>query len=72
MPYYVINKNSQSNGDHEVHDATNGCSFMPNTENQIDLGLHSSCYYAVLEAKSRWPDSKINGCYYCCNSCHTS
>lgn len=25
MPDYFINKNHKANGDHEVHDATNGC-----------------------------------------------
>ncbi len=35
MPNYIINKNSQPNGDHEVHNATTGCSYMPNVENQI-------------------------------------
>lgn len=72
MPNYIINKNQQTNGDHEVHDATNGCSFMPNPENQIALGFHLSCMNAVAYAKSQWPSNRINGCYYCCNPCHTS
>ncbi len=72
MPNYIINKNPQLNGDHEVHDATNGCSYMPASENQIPLGHHSFCHGAVLSAKSRWPEHKINGCYYCCTPCHTS
>ena len=74
MPRFVINKNEQTNGDHEVHNATTGCSFMPNPENQIDLGTHTSCHGAVAEAKNRWPaqSHKIDGCYYCCNPCHTS
>lgn len=72
MPQYIINNNSQPNGDHEVHDKTNGCSYMPKAENQIDLGYYTSCYGAVTEAKRRWPKERINGCYYCCNPCHTS
>ncbi|BBR37544.1 hypothetical protein WP3W19E03_00690 [Aeromonas veronii] len=72
MPNYVINKNSQSNGDHEIHNTTSGCSFMPNPENRIDLGYHDSCHGAVIAAKAQWPNNKINGCYYCCNACHTS
>ncbi|SDZ93773.1 hypothetical protein SAMN05660420_00802 [Desulfuromusa kysingii] len=72
MPSFVINKNQQSNSDHEVHNATSGCTYMPNPENQIDLGTHVDCHGAVAKAKSSWPDSKINGCYYCCNACHTS
>ncbi len=72
MPHYIINKNAQSNGDHEVHNTTSGCSYMPNIENQIGLGYHVNCQGAVADAKSRWPNNRINGCYYCCNMCHTS
>jgi len=72
MPRFVINKNKQANGDHEAHNATSGCRFMPNPENQIDLGIHANCHGAVTHAKSRWPNEKINGCYYCCNECHTT
>lgn len=72
MSIFVINKNAQTNGDHEVHNATTGCSFMPNSESQINLGAHASCHGAVAEAKNRWPGHRINGCYYCCRSCHTS
>ncbi|ECF2367391.1 hypothetical protein E1890_22535 [Salmonella enterica subsp. enterica serovar Mountpleasant] len=72
MPTYIINKNQQSNGDHEVHNTTTGCSYMPHSDNQIDLGYHASCHGAVSTARQRWPDHKINGCYYCCNPCHTS
>lgn len=24
------------------------------------------------EASPQWPSSRTNGCYYCCNPCHTS
>ena len=37
MPQFIINKNAQANGDHEVHNATNGCTFMPETNSQINL-----------------------------------
>ena len=72
MPRFVINKNPQANGDHEVHNATTGCSYMPKVENQIDLSNHASCKEAVVNAKQLWPNNRINGCYYCCTSCHTS
>jgi len=67
MRYYV-NKNAQSNGDHEVHDS--GCSFLPDPNNRIYLGDYSSCHGAVRKAKEYY--SKADGCYYCCNDCHTS
>jgi hypothetical protein len=72
MPKFIINANPQSNGDYEVHNATTGCSYMPAPSNQIDLGNHADCFGAVREAKSRYPARRINGCFYCCNPCHTS
>ena len=68
MAYYYVNKKVQSNGDHEVHKS--GCSFMPSEENRMYLGNYDSCEPAVKEAKKTY--SKANGCYYCCNDCHTS
>ncbi|SIO13568.1 hypothetical protein SAMN02745824_3089 [Parasphingorhabdus marina DSM 22363] len=69
MPHFIVNKNAQSNGDHEVHNKTAGCNNMPLASNQKDLGYHTSCYGAVAEAKKTYPQS--NGCYYCANACHT-
>ena len=72
MPNFIINSNAQNNGDHEVHNTTTGCSFMPAAANQISLGYHANCQGAVADAKRRWPGQRINGCYYCANACHTS
>jgi len=69
---YIINKNSQSNGDHEVHNKTKGCSYLPALENQIVIGNFSNCQQAVTQAKSSWPNNRINGCYWCSTACHTS
>jgi len=68
MSYYYVNKNGQANGDHEVH--VSGCSYMPLAENRIYLGDFTSCRPAVTEAKKHYAQS--DGCYYCCNDCHTS
>ncbi|WP_375164611.1 hypothetical protein [Temperatibacter marinus] len=68
MARYYVNKNSQANGDHEVHKT--GCNFMPMAENRIYLGDYSSCSPAVREAKKTY--SRSNGCYFCSNACHTS
>ena len=65
---YYVNKNAQSNGDHEVHEKT--CSHLPEAENLVYLGNFASCYPAVAEAKKHYP--KSDGCFYCCNACHTS
>jgi len=65
---YLVNKNAQYNGDHEVHKET--CSHLPNPENRKYLGDFTNCRDAVREAKKY--DSDADGCYYCCNECHTS
>lgn len=72
MPSFIINSQQQRNGDHEVHNTTKGCSFMPLLSNQVVLGVHATCHGAVAHAKKKWPQPRINGCYYCCNECHTS
>lgn len=68
MKKYYVNKNAQANGDHEVH--TDGCDYLPEVYNRIDLGNHTNCVTAVVKAKEHY--AKSNGCYYCCNACHTS
>lgn len=72
MKNFILNKNQQSNGDHEVHNKTDGCHYMPLSQNQIDLGYHASCKEAVAHAKNMYPSARINGCYHCCRECHTS
>lgn len=72
MARFVLNSNKQPNGDNEVHNRTLGCDYMPRPENQIDLGEHLSCHGAVNYAKSLYGKSRINGCRYCCPSCHTT
>lgn len=64
MKYYYINKNAQANGDHEIH--TTGCSHAPLLENRVGIGYYDNDYQALAAAKAEWPDSKINGCAYCC------
>jgi hypothetical protein len=73
MPNFCINKNAQSNGDHEVHDLTPGkCNYLPDPANRIQLGSHASCKSAVAFAKKQYRDERINGCYWCSNECHTT
>lgn len=68
MKKYYVNKNAQTNGDHEVH--TSDCRYLPNVENRKYLGEFYYCSSAVTEAKKTYPQS--NGCKTCSNSCHTS
>lgn len=66
MATYCVNMNAQPNGDHEVH--TN-CDHLPEPANQKYLGVFNNCREAVSAAKAYY--SQVNGCYYCCNACHT-
>lgn len=67
MANYYVNKNAQSNGDHEVHKSD--CSYLPGPQNRLYLGDFASCSPAVTEAKKHY--TQANGCYYCANACHT-
>ena len=66
MPYYCMNLNAQTNGDHEVHDKN--CTRAPEPKNQRDLGYHATCHTAVAQAKII--NSLADGCYYCSPACH--
>jgi hypothetical protein len=68
MKNYYVNKNKDVDGDHEVHES--GCKHMPLAENRTYLGEFSSCSGAVTEAKKTYPTA--DGCYHCCEACHTS
>lgn len=68
MASYYVHKQTDDEGDHEVHKT--GCIKMPKEENRIYLGEFSNCWDAVNAAKRIYSNS--NGCYYCCRECHTS
>jgi hypothetical protein len=64
---YYVNKNKQTNGDHEVH--RDGCKYMPADENRIYLGSFTDCTDAVKAAKKQY--TQVNGCATCSPECHT-
>lgn len=68
MEEYCVNKNAQSNGDHEVHNLAT-CKRLPQPQNRKHLGKFGWCMGAVQEAKKTY--AKVNGCYCCCRECHT-
>lgn len=73
MPEYIVNKNAQPNGDHEVHVTPRSkCSSpaYPDLGNQLRLGNFADCAGAVRAAKRHYPTA--DGCYYCSNDCHKS
>lgn len=67
MAIYYVNQNAQTGGEHEVHKSD--CSYLPKEENRTYLGTFDNCKDAVKEAKKYY--SNVDGCYYCCNDCHT-
>lgn len=69
MPTYCVNKDAQSNGDHEVHDVTANKWCLPALRNRQDLGYHGSCSSAVQAAKAYF--IQVNGCRWCASPCHT-
>ena len=72
MPNYIVNKNDQPNGDHEVHVTPQAwnCRNYPVPANREPLGFHATCHGAVQAANLRGY-RPANGCYYCANDCHT-
>lgn len=68
MPHYIVDRNAQSSGDHEVH-RTDTCTRLPFEENQIQLGWFEGCQPAVDTAK-RQGYVTANGCNFCIPQCH--
>ena len=66
MKNYYVNTQAQSTGEHEVH--SGDCNYLPRVENRRYLGAFDNCKDAVTEAKKTYDN--VDGCYYCCNSCH--
>lgn len=67
--FYIINKNPQITGEHEVHLKFN-CNHLPLPQNQIDLGLIENNKEAIRVAKNRFSNVKIDGCAYCMPDCN--
>lgn len=72
MPVFIVNNNPQINGEHEVHNLTTGCLYLPRLESQIPLGEYASGLEAVRVASVRWPLRRINGCSHCAPEGHTA
>lgn len=67
MKDYYVNTNSQTTGEHEVHSSE--CCYLPSELNRIYLGSFLTNKEAVEKAKYYYHD--VDGCYFCCNDCHT-
>ncbi|MBS4744077.1 hypothetical protein B9G52_10520 [Bacillus safensis] len=67
--FYYYNINTDINGNHEVH--TEDCSYLPDTRNREYIGYEPDCKSAINRAKRETSKYNFDGCYYCCNECHT-
>lgn len=67
---FIVNKQAQSTGEHEVHDL-GSCRNLPQFENQVTLGNFENCHQAVIFAKQKYTQDQIDGCAFCCPACHT-
>ena len=65
-----MNRRHQINGDHEIHVLNATCPLLPETQNRLSLGKHSSCHEALQVAKEH--NSRADGCAHCCDECHKS
>ena len=43
MPNFCVNKDAQSNGDHEVHDLSADCSYLPDAGNRLARVIVKTC-----------------------------
>ena len=67
MPNFLVNKNPQPKGEHEVH--KDDCNNLPEPQNRQKLGWFTSCHGAVDEARKYYDN--VDGCKHCCPACHT-
>ena len=65
---YVVNKNPQDTGEHEVHDEDT-CPVLPAQENRIFLGKFANCRGAMVAAGTIY--HKVDGCGFCAPLCHS-
>lgn len=68
MARYIVNKNSDEKGRHEVHREA-ACNHLPLSHNRLFVGNFETCGPAKAEAKKMYPTA--DGCAYCCPACHT-
>ena len=56
MHTFYVNKNAQTNGDHEIHRL--GCRLLPKKEDRVSIGFFDNCQEALEEALKTDPKAK--------------
>ena len=69
MSRFCVNRNSQSTGEHEVHNLDANCPHLPQPSNRVALGEHSNCRGALAAARKHY--ANVDGCAFCAPSCHS-
>lgn len=70
MPTYIVNKNKDNNGRHEVHQIRpTACKRLPEHRNRIPVGWHSDCHGALAAAEDKGY-KPADGCAWCSPDCH--
>jgi hypothetical protein len=66
MAYYICNKLSDSNGEHEIH--VSNCPFLPALENRVFVGNYPEVYQAIRHLKTKYAKQYFifYGCPFCC------
>lgn len=67
MPNFCVNRNSDHQGDHEVHDLDSRWGCLPAPRNRFGLGEHDSCAEALAVARLQFRTAK--GCRWCAAAC---
>ena len=71
MPTYIVNKNTDDNDKHEVHEIKpTRCSYLPELKNRVDLGWFSDCHGALTRAEVLGY-KPADGCGHCSEDCHS-
>lgn len=66
---FFVNLNLGEYGEREIH--RGDCSFLPEAQNRVYLGKHSSYNSAKISAIVKVGYKKYDGCAYCCPENHT-
>lgn len=68
MPHYIVDRNAQPNGEHEVHVRGSVWSCLPAEADQREIGSHDDCEGALRIARLFY--GRANGCARCAVSGH--
>jgi hypothetical protein len=64
--FFCLSKHANKSGEYEIHRTLPApCPRLPDTNNQISLGSHKNPNSAAGIARSKYPELRINGCFYC-------